>query len=771
MYSVKWDNGTKGIRLITSGDGDVSPLIRPVFHEELDVFGFNRYWNYPKCEKPLLWSVGRYYFYSGNKVARVKGGGFYESPKLEIFEKNLELEPVDVKGMVNRNRETMEDIVHTTLDFISEVYNAYINKVDKVVVAFSGGKDSTVLLDLVQRVIAPDDFIVMFNDTTMELSLTYKYIETIRNKYPNLKFITAKYERPAIEMWRDVGIPSKIHRWCCTIYKTMPTIKAIQNLVKKDAPKILLYDGIRADESINRAKLSNISKGKHLQQINVHPILEWNSAIIYLYAFLRGLPLNDLYRYGIIRVGCAVCPFGSNWKELVLWLKFKNEIKPYLELVEKYAKFRCKGTDIKDFIRDGVWKKRIGGASLGVSDKVNIIEENGQIKFTVKLPNINSFAWFKTVGRFTANNSSGYIEFNEKCYNFNFKLEPKKLEITFESRLPKDMLFYLKNSAYKTAYCIKCGTCEIECPKSAIKFRKTIEIDEEKCIKCHKCLSFIDRGCIVADSYRISSVVEKMSGRSLSRYKFGMRKEWLEEFLSNPEKWWVENSLGPVQFEAMKFWLTDAEIVFVREDNVRILTEVGRLFRKLGVNSVSTWNIIWVNLTENSPLIEWYIQKLEWGSRFSKDELFNALGDNYRDRTKKNLINTLFQLFKYTPFGEDLSLGIPIYKGKKIDGIEKKGMPVSKVDPLAVLYSLYRYASRVNRYYFTVSELYENSCIGGPYKIFGLQRQELEKILVGLKERYKDLITVEFSADLDNINLNEEVSSFDILRIYEEDKR
>ncbi|RLI79168.1 phosphoadenosine phosphosulfate reductase, partial [Archaeoglobales archaeon] len=563
MYGVKWDKKTRGIKLITSGDGDISPLIRPVFHEELDLLGFNRYWKYPKSKEPLLWSVGRYYFYDGVKVARVKGGGFYENPQLEVFEDNLELEPVDIEKMIRKNREIMENVVHTTLDFISEIYSEYINRVDKVVVAFSGGKDSAVLLDLVQRVLAPDEYIVMFNDTTMELSPTYKFVEIIKQRYPNLNFYTARYKKPAIEMWREVGIPSRVHRWCCTIYKTVPTIKTIQKLVNKETPRVLLYDGIRADESPSRAKLSQISRGKHLQQINVHPIIDWNSAIVYLYTFMRDLPLNELYRYGTVRVGCAVCPFGSNWKEAILWLKFNEEIKPYLNLIEKYAKFRCRGEGLEDFIREGAWKKRIGGANLGVSDKITILEENNQTKIIIHHPNIkNWFEWFKAVGDVTVINPSGYVVFDKAYYGFSFYSDSRELKIVFDSALPKDLIYYLKNAAYKVAYCIKCGTCEVECPNSAIEIRTDkIKIDEEKCTKCHKCLSFVDRGCIVADSFRISLVVDKMSkNTSLSRYKFGIRKEWLEEFFSDPEKWWVENSLGPVQFEAMKLWLIDAEI-------------------------------------------------------------------------------------------------------------------------------------------------------------------------------------------------------------------
>ncbi|KUK07756.1 phosphoadenosine phosphosulfate reductase family protein [Archaeoglobus sp.] len=772
MYSVKWDNKTGGIKLLPSGDGDVASMVRPVFYEELDILGFGKYWDYPKSEEPLLWSVGRSYFYNGEKVAQASGGGFYEYPKLHIFKEGLSIEPVDVDKMVKENIEIIESVAHTTLDFISEMYVKYKNKIDKTVVAFSGGKDSTVLLDLVQRVLSPDEYIVVFNDTTMELSPTYEFIEKIKKKYSNLMFLVSRYEKPAIEMWREVGVPSKIHRWCCTIYKTVPTIKLIQELIKKETPKILLYDGIRGDESLTRAKLSHISRGKHLQQINIHPIIDWNSAMVYLYIFMRDLPLNKLYRYGIVRVGCAVCPFESYWKEAILWLKFRDEIKPYLEVIEKYARDRrCKGSELKEFVKEGVWKKRVGNKGLNLADKVNITEEKDKATvISINTPNENWFEWIKTLGKVVVGNPSGYIEIKGIQYPFKWQKTGNNIKIKFTSKIKNDDLFYIKNVSYKSAYCIRCGTCEIECPSSAIKIeRDKIRIDEKKCKNCYRCLTFIDRGCIVADSYRESKVVKSMN--NIARYRtFGMRKEWLEEFFSDTDKWWIENKLGPIQKISMRLWLTDSEILEVKGNKI-ILSKTGELLREIGASDLFTWAIIWTNLVRNSPLIEWYVQRIPWGRAYNREELIQTLGEEYRVRTRKNAILELVQLFDYTPLGRELKIGVPVKRGKTTTAIEKIGLTnesdLKNLHQLAVLYSLYRYSEKTSRYHFTVSELYEASAIEGPYKLFGIPKTLLEKILIGLEELYgKNWINVELVADLDNINLNPTKNSMDVLKLY-----
>ena len=63
MYEICWDRETGGILLAdTKGEG-IRSEVRPVFYEELDVLGFDRYWNYPKAEDPLLWAIGGRKYY------------------------------------------------------------------------------------------------------------------------------------------------------------------------------------------------------------------------------------------------------------------------------------------------------------------------------------------------------------------------------------------------------------------------------------------------------------------------------------------------------------------------------------------------------------------------------------------------------------------------------------------------------------------------------------------------------------------------------------
>ena len=92
---------------------------RPVYYKELDVLGFDRYWNYPKDEHaPLLWAEANNYIYKGRTVARTKGGSLYTAPELIPLEDpepdGKPLQFVDVDRMVEKN----SDILETLLDSV-----------------------------------------------------------------------------------------------------------------------------------------------------------------------------------------------------------------------------------------------------------------------------------------------------------------------------------------------------------------------------------------------------------------------------------------------------------------------------------------------------------------------------------------------------------------------------------------------------------------------------------------------------------------------------
>ena len=124
----------------------------------------------------------------------------------------------------------------------------------KVIVTFSGGKDSLASLLWVRNNLTKD-FITIFCDTGWEHPLTYKYIEEIREQL-GLNLITVKskkFDGMADLAKKKSRWPSSQRRFCTSELKTIPMIDYILDEVNDD---ILIIQGIRASESAKRAEMS-----------------------------------------------------------------------------------------------------------------------------------------------------------------------------------------------------------------------------------------------------------------------------------------------------------------------------------------------------------------------------------------------------------------------------------------------------------------------------------------------------------------------------------
>lgn len=147
MYNVKWDTKINGI-LLTNDDSEINAP-RPVFFEELDILGFDKFWKYPRTIEPLLWGIGRGYYLNGELVAKANGGNIFQSPELKITEEgnNLDLKAINIKNVVKKNYDALFILENETIDFIEHTYKTYKKEGYPFSVSFSGGKDSTAVLE------------------------------------------------------------------------------------------------------------------------------------------------------------------------------------------------------------------------------------------------------------------------------------------------------------------------------------------------------------------------------------------------------------------------------------------------------------------------------------------------------------------------------------------------------------------------------------------------------------------------------------------------
>lgn len=183
MYSYTWDEETGGL-LLNSTELKFSKEPRPVYSRELDILGFNRYWNYVKDDSaPIMWAEANNYIYRGKLVAQVKGGSFFTAPEIVILEElNETLKAVDIASMVRKNADLIEKLSSETIKSVFNTFNKFKGKVDIFHVSYSGGKDSEVTLDIVQKALPHNDFVVVFGDTGMEFPDTYRSVEIAKQK-------------------------------------------------------------------------------------------------------------------------------------------------------------------------------------------------------------------------------------------------------------------------------------------------------------------------------------------------------------------------------------------------------------------------------------------------------------------------------------------------------------------------------------------------------------------------------------------------------------
>jgi phosphoadenosine phosphosulfate reductase len=776
MYAYEWTT-LNGIYALTI-NGKIQKEIRPVFKEELDYFEMNRDWTYPDTEAPLLWAEGiRRYVINGRCVAEAKGGGFYSKPQIKINETGLTLEPIDIGTLWKQNAEIMYGLENTAISFIRETYKEYAKQGYAFVVAFSGGKDSLVLLDLVSRALSPGEFYVVFSNTGMELSCTIKAVEKAKKHWSDLRFFEAESQMKPENSWDEFGPPGRRMRWCCSVHKSVPTILALRDITGNYDVKAVVFDGVRAEESAQRASYDVISIGaKNINQINCSPILKWSSSELFLYLFHRDIMINDAYRLGMNRVGCTICPMSSGWRDSLCAFHFGDEISPLLTRVQVYAQRNgITKEKEKGYIEKNGWRTRMGGRGLlNGGNRVSETIDNNVITFSLseaKQRWVDVAPLLGAIVEFDGSKGVQIIDHHELSFTINEN--GKKVTYAPYSLMNRFIISHLRGVANKVAYCIGCNACVVQCPCNAftIDDNKQIFIRENKCIHCNNCIEFTGgKGCLVAKSLSTTGG-SGMELKGMNRYQtFGLRREFLEHFFDYKSECFNMGILGNRQYDALKVWLKEAQLLNPNNkgDKSGTPTELFDKLEPLGPFNPLVWAIIWTNLAYNSIICKWYMLYASAGEVYEKNDLVFMLGDDYSQSTRNNAITALLETFRHSPIGSTLKQGIPISAGASYK-FSKQGW--ESPNAVAILYALYKWAEATGEYTFSLRKtMIENrgnvNWLGvDPGAIFGILDDNLKEILQSLALQFEKYIRVSFQVNLDNVTLSRDIASIDILNL------
>lgn len=426
-----------------------------------------------------------------------------------------------IKRFVKSNRIRLNYIMNEAMEYI-RTHAAKYND-DEMFVSFSGGKDSTVTSDIVMRALGRENMIHIYGDTTLEYPTTGEYLKRFKEKHNRTPMLIAKNkEKNFNELCKTIGPPSRMMRWCCTIFKTGAITRKI-DITFREKKNILTFQGIRRNESTARSKYERESNdSKIAKQIAVSPIIDWLEFDIWLYILSNKIDFNDAYRQGFARVGCWCCPNNSAWAEFLSSIYMPEMYYEFTTILVEFAKSIGK-PDPEEYIKDGGWKARQGGNGLEFS-KNAIIQfkpcafTEDTINFELnKEINDNLYELFKPFGNI--NYTIGNKRINE-VYVLNKKTNEPILKLIgrkgqrilkvsvlkfidpFKDMKTAEML--IKNQITKFQTCIGCLACESNCKFNAIKIsnigsNKEIDykINDNKCIGCLECVKHFTGGCFM----------------------------------------------------------------------------------------------------------------------------------------------------------------------------------------------------------------------------------------------------------------------------------
>lgn len=191
-------------------------------------------------------------------------------------------------------------------------------------VAYSGGKDSDVILELAKMAGIP--YRAIYKNTTIDPPGTIKHAKEMGAEIVHPK-------KTFFELIRQNGAPSRWARFCCRYLKEYKILdRSIQ--------------GIRRAESHKRATLyKEPEKCKKIGGGNVRmyfPILDWTEEDVSQFISERGIKCHPLYydeqgRFHVERrLGCVGCPLATKNARIDMFIKYPKMLKLWIKNIQVF---------------------------------------------------------------------------------------------------------------------------------------------------------------------------------------------------------------------------------------------------------------------------------------------------------------------------------------------------------------------------------------------------------------------------------------------------
>jgi len=252
----------------------------------------------------------------------------------------------------------------------SKIKQFYDHFQGDVYVSFSGGKDSTVLLDLVRSIYPKVP--AVFVDTGLEYPEVREFVKTIDNVTwlkPKMPFteVIKKYGYPVIskeqsryirdcqnptennvitrrrrmtgidrfgvqkksgmisQKWRYlIDAPFKVGEQCCDVMKKLPVAKYKKETGRSQFVGTMASDSSMRTQAYLRVGCNAFDKGSS------QPMAFWLEEDVWDYIKTRNLPYSKIYDTGVKRTGCMFCMFGVHMEKGKNRFQLMKETHPKL---------------------------------------------------------------------------------------------------------------------------------------------------------------------------------------------------------------------------------------------------------------------------------------------------------------------------------------------------------------------------------------------------------------------------------------------------------
>lgn len=263
-----------------------------------------------------------------------------------------------------------QESIEKSIEYIKE------NPGYEIRAGISGGIDSDLINHILSKKVFPElgitDYTLDFMNSTNETPQTYLHI---KRDFPEDK-LQINNPPKGLYMWlkedKQYYIPTIASRTCCSTYKE----GRLRKILNKNT-NYIIFLGMRKSESNNRSeydwdlneRMNELYKKTKKDRYKLYipanwkrflPILNWDDKDVWLYTLREGNIYNEQYNMGFNRCGCLICPYMSDYNELLVKYYYPSLSKRWDDMLHIHYKVKDVSRRLKysklEFINQGKWK-------------------------------------------------------------------------------------------------------------------------------------------------------------------------------------------------------------------------------------------------------------------------------------------------------------------------------------------------------------------------------------------------------------------------------